>query len=245
MSQHKPQQRVMQQELALDVYLGTLLDAVAETEEAVRHLPVDVPTGLVAKTEIVPPIQFEDKKTVVRTTTPLVAPTNGTQLHPLSIMPDWSRREFQALFFKVGHLTLATPLVELSRALSIVRNPATIPGQPSWFIGLLDDDGSRIGVLDTAQLMLGKSRGARDLAATPFKQILVTKDNRWGLACDELLTIDRLTPDKVRWRTGRQKRPWLIGTVIEELTAVIDLDALVPRRKNQDQTPMATKTVSG
>ena len=91
-----------------------------------------------------------------------------------------------------------------------------------------------IGVLDTGQLIFGKNRGSqRDLEARPFKSILITRDKRWRLACDEILSIGRLKPEKVRWRTCRQKRPWLIGTVIEELTAIIDLQALVPHRKRQ------------
>jgi purine-binding chemotaxis protein CheW len=51
------------------------------------------------------------------------------------------------------------------------------------------------------------------------------------LACDEILSIGKLKPDTVRWRTNRQTKTWLIGTVIEELTAVVDLRQLVPHRK--------------
>ena len=34
---------------------------------------------------------------------------------------------------------LATPLVELSRTIKNDRKPGKIPGQPSWFMGLLDE----------------------------------------------------------------------------------------------------------
>ena len=164
----------------------------------------------------------------------LVSIESPVKLHPLSVMPDWAQHEFQALFFKVEHLILATPLTQLSRTIKIDRKPGKIPGQPSWFMGLLDEHDSRIGVLDTGQLIFGKSRGSeRDLETNPFKSILITHDKRWGLACDEILSIGRLKPEKVRWRTSRLKRPWLIGTVIEELTAIVDLQELVPHRKRQ------------
>jgi purine-binding chemotaxis protein CheW len=120
----------------------------------------------------------------------------------------------------------------LSRAIKIDQKPGKIPGQPAWFIGLLDEQDSRVGVLDTGQLIFGKSRGgARNLETNPFKSILITQDKRWGLACDEILSIGKVKPEKVRWRTSRQKKPWLIGTVIEELTAIIDLEELIPHRR--------------
>lgn len=231
MKQSKPPQRIVQQQLALDAYLSTLLDEVPEavsTGEQSRIIAKprektnepEAPLITVAR-PMLQPLQNE-----------LVALEKPAKLHPLSVMPDWAQHEFQALFFKVDHLILATPLVDLSRTIKIDRKPGKIPGQPSWFMGLLDENDSRIGVLDTGQLIFGKLRGSqRDLEAKPFKCILITQDKRWGLACDEILSIGKLKPDKVRWRTSRQKKPWLIGTVIEELTAIIDLQELVPHRK--------------
>ncbi len=231
MKQSKPQQQIVQQKLALDAYLSTLLDEVPEavsTDEQSRIIAkprekADEPEAqrIAVARPMLQPLQNE-----------LVTLEKPAKLHPLSVMPDWAQHEFQALFFKVDHLILATPLVDLSRTIKIDRKPGKIPGQPSWFMGLLDENDSRIGVLDTGQLIFGKLRGSqRDLEAKPFKCILITRDKRWGLACDEILSIGKLKPDKVRWRTSRQKKPWLIGTVIEELTAIIDLQELVPHRK--------------
>ena len=154
-------------------------------------------------------------------------------IRPLSIMPEWSRGEFQALFFRVEHLILATPLTELSRTILFNRKPTKIPIQPSWFLGLLEHQGTKIGILDTGQLIFGKLRGAnRDLEERPFTSLLISGDGKWGLACDEVLAISKIIPDKVRWRTFRKNRPWLIGTVIDELTAVVDITQLLPRKKS-------------
>lgn len=240
MNQDKPPPRVLQQQLALDVYLQTLLDVVpeAEVEPVVDNRPVTIaPLAVKVKEnklpQVVLPSSLSTKSLVRLPQEPLVATENPTKLQALSVMPEWAQQEFQALFFRVDQLILATPLIELSRTIKIDRKPGKIPGQPSWFIGLLDDQDSRIGVLDTGQLIFGKSRGQkRDLDAQPFQRILVTQDKKWGLACDEILSIGKLQPEKVRWRTIRQKKPWLIGTVIEELTAIIDVTRLVPHRKN-------------
>ncbi|AEG02409.1 chemotaxis protein CheW [Methylomonas methanica] len=232
MKQTKPPQQVVQQKLALDAYLSTLLDEVPEA------VPSCEPPQIIAKPQekAIEPVVTQriavPRPILQPLKNELVALEKPAKLHPLSVMPDWAQHEFQALFFKVDHLILATPLVDLSRTIKIDRKPGKIPGQPSWFMGLLDENDSRIGVLDTGQLIFGKLRGSqRDLEAKPFKCILITQDKRWGLACDEILSIGKLKPDKVRWRTSRQKKPWLIGTVIEELTAIIDLQELVPHRK--------------
>lgn len=229
MNQAKSPLHILQQKLALDVYLRTLLDDVPEAapdETEVQHQTVVDTKPLIRLP------QPESSRIAEPEAERLAALENPAKLHPLSVMPDWAQQEFQALFFKVEHLILATPLVELSRTITNDRKPGKIPGQPSWFMGLLVDQDSRIGVLDTGQLIFGKTRGQqRDLESNPFKRILITQDNRWGLACDEILSISKLRPEKVRWRTGRQKRPWLIGTVIDELTAIVDLQELVPHRK--------------
>jgi purine-binding chemotaxis protein CheW len=234
MTSAKPPQKIVKQSLALDSYLNTLLEQMPEADR-------DEDEPKTNKAKPVETVLVQPKATVIvrqAEITPvksdLTVFEEPAKVLPLSVMPDWAHQEFQALFFKVEHLILASPLTELSRTIKIERKPGKIPGQPSWFMGLLDDNDSRIGVLDTGQLLFGKLRGSqRDLEANPFKSILVTRDKRWGLACDEILSIGRLRPEKVRWRTDRKKRPWLIGTVIEELTAIIDLQELVPHRRRQ------------
>lgn len=211
--------QVVSQELALDSYLSTLLDEIPSDTE-LDHIEM-------RKTDIetVKPVQ----KIVAQGT------NNKKQVkavRPLSVMPSWTQNEFQALFFKVDKLILATPLTDLLRTIKFEKKPTSIPNQPSWFLGLLDTHEQRVGILDTGQLIYGKSRGEqRNLTKQPFQSILITHDGKWGLACDEVLTVAKLEPDKVRWRTLRSNKPWLIGTVIDELTAIVDVNFLVPRRK--------------
>ncbi|WP_347988492.1 chemotaxis protein CheW [Methylomonas sp. AM2-LC] len=227
----KPQQQIIQQGLALDDYLRTLLDEIPAADEAVVISENRV-IEIVAKPEIELHSNAKTTALILASQTKLVEAENPAKINALSIMPEWAQQEFQALFFKVDKLILATPLIELSRTIKFEQKPTKIPGQPSWFIGLLDVNDNRIGVLDTGQLVFGKSRGSqRNLEKNPFQRILITQDKKWGLACDEILSIGKLKPEKVRWRTNRQTKTWLIGTVIEELTAIVDLQQLVPHRK--------------
>jgi len=234
MTQAKPQQQILQQGLALDAYLRTLLDEVPEADAPFPLNTELAQTKSPAKPKLEPAMRAKALSVPDKLQPGLVQAENPATLNALSVMPEWALYEFQALFFKVDNLILATPLIELSRTIKLERNPTKIPGQPSWFLGLLDEHDSRIGVLDTGQLILGKNRGSlRDLTLHPFQRILITQDRKWGLACDEILSIGKLKPEKVRWRTVRQRKPWLIGTVIDELAAVIDVKQLVPHRKNE------------
>jgi purine-binding chemotaxis protein CheW len=61
--------------------------------------------------------------------------------------------------------------------------------------------------------------GARD----NYRFIIRLDDSEWGLACDEVAESFTLQPDQVRWRSSRSKRPWLAGTVISEMCALIDV----------------------
>lgn len=232
--------QIVQQQLALDIYLKTLLDEIPDGDSAsAMAIPTieELPSSVIEPIKPGPILAYQpiNEKASSQEAASSLVPISKHQA--LSIMPDWAQHEFQALFFKVEHMILATPLHDLSRTIQLDRKIGKIPGQPSWFMGLLDDQDSRIGVLDTGQLVFGKQRGSqRDLEKNPFKQILITEDKRWGLVCDEILSIGRLQPDKVRWRTQRQNRPWLIGTVIEELTAIIDVQMLVPHRKTNNHS---------
>lgn len=220
--------KIVHQELALDSYLRTLLEEMpSEETEAIAQPPIEAkkPEPVVREK----PEFRETSRALAPIPVELPLATNATK--PLAIMPEWSQHEFQALFFKIGQLILATPLVELSRTIKFNRSITKIPGQPSWFIGLLEDQQRKVGILDTGQLIMGASfANKRDLDEQPFRSMLITQDGNWALACDELLSIGKVQPDQVRWRTNRKQRPWLIGTVIEELTAVIDVKQLTPRR---------------
>ncbi len=240
--------QVVKQDLALDIYLQNMLESISDQPvETVPEIPVkksttEAPPKPAAKAPKTatekkikpskPVINKAEKKTEV-TPQKTALPQVAKKVQPLSVMPDWSRQEFQALFFRIDKMTLAVPLTELLRTINYDRKVTKIPGQPGWFLGLMDELDSRIGVLDTGQLIFGRIRGQRDLETNPFASILITADGKWGLACDEVLSIGKLEPEKIRWRTLRTKKPWLIGTDIDELTAVIDINKLVPHRKEK------------
>jgi purine-binding chemotaxis protein CheW len=244
--------QLLQQELALNVYLSALLEEIPDAvlddvepavalEQDLKQPPIDThvaiePTALMPLPRV-PTLAPEH---------PVVQATEVQPIRFLSRMPDWSRTEFQALFFKVDQLIVATPLIALSRTVKFNRRPTRIPDQPSWFLGLLEDQHKKVGLLDSGQLLFGKLKGAqRDLQEQPFSNLLISADGNWGFACDDILSIGTLSPEKIRWRTLRKNRPWLIGTAIDELTAVIDINQLIPATTRRDEGSVENARATG
>ena len=134
MNQAKPQNLILQQGLALDDYLRTLLEDIPEAGDEPRVEPPK------PRAESAPPRPLAKRETEVqpeilkKNETVLVQPENPAKLHALAVMPEWTRHEFQALFFKVDQLILAAPLVDLARTIKLERKPGKIPGSlpGSW-----------------------------------------------------------------------------------------------------------------
>lgn len=146
-------------------------------------------------------------------------------------VPEWAQAEFQALFFKVHGIVLATPLLAVRRVQELSAPPSALPESPSWLLGLLESQGETIGILHTAELVMGSERlGGRDFAERPYRHILHSRQGRYGFACDEVLDMGKLHPTEVAWRNPASiaLRPWLVGTVPGRLCALVDLERLAP-----------------
>lgn len=137
--------------------------------------------------------------------------------------PVWAQERFECLLFKVKGLTLAVPLVELGGIIKIEKQPTPLFGQPSWFIGMLRNNNMNVSMVDTAQWVLPTALIEKN--KDPYKLIIRIHNSTWGLACNEVDRSISLEPEQVRWRTSLGKRPWLAGTVIEHMCALIDAAA--------------------
>ncbi|SFC17118.1 purine-binding chemotaxis protein CheW [Marinospirillum celere] len=137
--------------------------------------------------------------------------------------PVWAQERFECLLFKVKGLTLAVPLVELGGIIKIDREPTPLFGQPDWFMGMLRANDMNVCMVDTAQWVLPSALIEKH--PEPYQLIIRIHDSVWGLACNEVDRSISLEPDQVRWRTSLGKRPWLAGTVIEHMCALIDVAA--------------------
>lgn len=218
-------------EAAIASYLDELLHTATSTalqEEQVQPepeppKPVKTEAKPVTKARPRPivqaPVVEQKAPEPVQTEAPVTAPGNDGEVPPAR--PDWSEEPFECLIFTVAGLQLAVPLVLLGAIHRIEEEIRPIPGSPRWYMGIRPDRDHNLRVVDTAEwIMAGRvPAGARD----NYRFVIRLDDSEWGLACDDVAQSFTLRPDEVRWRTARSKRPWLAGTVVDHMCALIDV----------------------
>ncbi|MEH6470205.1 MAG: chemotaxis protein CheW [Halopseudomonas sp.] len=140
--------------------------------------------------------------------------------------PPWAQQRFECLLFKVAGLTLAVPLVELGGVLVVEDELKPLFGQPDWFLGLLrSKTEGTVKAIDTARWVMPE-KYPEDLRES-FKYVILMQGSEWGMACHAVEDAITLEPDQVRWRSDRGRRPWLAGTVIDHMCAIMDVSALL------------------
>jgi len=150
---------------------------------------------------------------------PQPAPTSGPQA-----MPEWAEKPFECLIFTVAGLQLAVPLVLLGAIHRIEDDIMPMPGSPPWYMGIRRGRDKNLRVVDSAEwIMAGR---APTNARANYRFVIHLNNSDWGLACDNVDQSFTLSPQQVRWRTSRSKRPWLAGTVIEQMCALLDVQSM-------------------
>ncbi|WP_110969421.1 CheW domain-containing protein [Pseudomonas huaxiensis] len=139
--------------------------------------------------------------------------------------PSWAAEPFECLLFDVAGLTLAVPLVCLGSIYSLHGHELTpLFGQPDWFLGILPSQAGNLKVLDTARWVMPERY--RDDFRDGLQYVISVQGYEWGLAVHQVSRSLRLDPSEIKWRTQRGQRPWLAGTVIEHMCALLDVAEL-------------------
>jgi purine-binding chemotaxis protein CheW len=192
---------------------------------------IETPVVAPPKVEVVAPVITETVTPTV-VVTEIVAPVVTPKIDMSAVAaetgelprPDWAQEPFPCLLLRMEGLTLALPLVKLNRILPWTEL-TPIPCYASWLLGVLQVDGLKrqVKVVDTAGFVTPERKPAAP--KTP-QHIVMIGEGEWALTCEDVSSIITIDPDKVRWRTSRTKRPWLAGTVIEHLCALMDAEQL-------------------
>jgi len=139
--------------------------------------------------------------------------------------PSWAAEPFECLLFDVAGLTLAVPLVCLGSIYPLAGHELTpLFGQPEWFLGILPSQAGNLKVLDTARWVMPERY--RDDFRDGLQYVISVQGYEWGLAVHQVSRSLRLDPSEIKWRTHRGQRPWLAGTVIEHMCALLDVSEL-------------------
>ncbi|MDZ5434575.1 chemotaxis protein CheW [Pseudomonas fluorescens] len=205
---------------------------------------VDAPTPVLAPVSTIAPLlqalvspAVEEQQVLV--TAPvevqqvLVPPVVDVHLPPANTPPPvetdgrpaWAAEPFECLLFDVAGLTLAVPLVCLGSIYSLAGHELTpLFGQPEWFLGILPSQAGNLKVLDTARWVMPDRY--RDDFRQGLQYVISVQGYEWGLAVHQVSRSLRLDPNEIKWRSHRGQRPWLAGTVIEHMCALLDVSEL-------------------
>lgn len=206
-------------------------------EPAPRVLPTVLPPETDVSVDDASPVQASElavdttrQAQVVEPVAPLVdvhLPAPGAPVPPATVdgRPAWAAEPFECLLFDVAGLTLAVPLVCLGSIYSLEGQELTpLFGQPDWFLGILTCQAGNLKVLDTARWVMPDRY--RDDFRQGLHYVISVQGYEWGLAVHQVSRSLRLDPQEIKWRSQRGQRPWLAGTVIEHMCALLDVAEL-------------------
>ncbi|MBK5012287.1 chemotaxis protein CheW [Pseudomonas sp. S60] len=195
-------------------------------------MPVQAPVVTVVEQQVVAeasiPVLIEPP--AVEPAVPLVdvhLPAPGLPAPPATVdgRPAWAAEPFECLLFDVAGLTLAVPLVCLGSIYNLAGQELTpLFGQPEWFLGILTCQAGNLKVLDTARWVMPDRY--RDDFRQGLQYVISVQGYEWGLAVHQVSRSLRLDPSEIKWRSQRGQRPWLAGTVIEHMCALLDVAEL-------------------
>lgn len=133
---------------------------------------------------------------------------------------------FQVLFFTISGLRLAVPLDRLDGIVKWV-DPTPIPKMPGWHLGLVKYQGVTVNVVDVTHIITVPSHLKHE-KLSKYQFIVMIGGKRWGIGADAISTVVTLTPEQVKWHNyAESTRPWLAGTVKEQMCALIEVDGLL------------------
>ncbi|OLF54903.1 CheW domain-containing protein [Pseudomonas chlororaphis] len=216
-------QAAVLEEQARDAQVLRAVPAVADRAEEPVTVPVlEAPAPLPTSLSSVAPLLQNLVEPVVEVHRP---PSSTPPPVAGDDRPSWAAEPFECLLFDVAGLTLAVPLVCLGSIYSLAGHELTpLFGQPEWFLGILPSQAGNLKVLDTARWVMPDRY--RDDFRHGLQYVISVQGYEWGLAVHQVSRSLRLDPNEIKWRSHRGQRPWLAGTVIEHMCALLDVSEL-------------------
>jgi purine-binding chemotaxis protein CheW len=138
----------------------------------------------------------------------------------------YRKGNFQALFFNVGGLTVAVPLIELGGIHNIDKT-TTLMSKPEWYKGVMLHRDEKINVVDTALWVMPEKCDEKMKSSLNYQYVIMLSNSSWGLTAENLVDTVVLKQDEVKWLDKPSKRPWLAGLVKDKMCALLDVNSLI------------------
>jgi purine-binding chemotaxis protein CheW len=106
-------------------------------------------------------------------------------------------------------------------------------------MGLLPVKECNMRIVDTARVVMPERYD--EAMRSGYRYVITLNGSDWGLAVDQVANAVRLDPEQVRWRGQRSQRPWLAGTVVAHMCALLDAAQLAWMFHNQDRKRRARR----
>lgn len=182
------------------------------------------------QTLLTPEIQIAPTETTVKQQqlskeTRIVAAAKSPQYTQLSELNWRDSQGIDCLIFKVAGLKLAIPLPLLGGVYPANDKITPLIGQVAWSLGVWQGEDMKLTLVDTAVLMMPER--AVSLKETGYGFFIQLDRSPWALACQEICDTQTLNYDAIKWRGDTSKRPWLAGTVIDEMCALVDVQGVM------------------
>lgn len=141
--------------------------------------------------------------------------------------PVWAQESFDVLLFSVQGIDLAVPLAALDSIYPMQGADDLTPlfGQAEWFLGLQPTLTGRKKVIDTARFLMPERYQKSQQEHLQFS--IALNDSGWSLAVEDVNQPKIVSPETVRWRVNRHKRPWVAGTLKDEMCILLDIPCLI------------------
>jgi len=136
---------------------------------------------------------------------------------------------FICQLIKIAGLKFALPLSSFSHILKYSEILESAESKSDFILENVQIDGHQVRIIDLAQIVLAEDKLKQPINSrqNKYDSIIIMQDARFGLACDEILDTEMLTPEEVCWRNSSSQRLWLAGTVKSGGYALLDVDELL------------------
>ncbi len=223
MSSENRRGRLAAERVALDLYLDSLYEDVQPEQEGaapVIALVPESPRRAAREEHGQEPRQGELQPRAQR---------EGIEPYPAGAGGD-SLAESDAgalrlLLLRLGGLNISVIASEVERVTDLPDSLLPAPQGDHLCLGMLDEGGDRVPVLDLAHLVLPERLRSSQAACSPGSLLLVASGSL-GLACHGVEGVVSVAHDAINWRSERVNRKWLAGTVPELDSALLDTSVL-------------------
>lgn len=211
----------------LQNYLDQLLISATEQPiaEVVEPVPVVKEPAVVTQEKITTEPLVETPVVEVEALALKQATNNIPPKTPLAALNWGSAQGVECLIFKVAGLKLAIPLPLLGGVFPVTEKITPLIGQHAWSLGVWQGEDGKLTIIDSARLIMPERNV--NLSDSGYSFFIQLDRSPWALACQEICDTVTLKMDSIKWRGDTSKRPWLAGTVIAEMCALVDVPGVL------------------